>query len=349
MKVNVWNTILQLSKERGVETNVIVNAIEESLKVASTKYFTHNENINISFLPEKGELRVYTSKKISINPENLATEISLEDAKEINGSKKIGNNIEIDLPSDMLGRIAAQAAKKVIFQKVRDAEQEKIYGIFAPQLGQIVTGVLRRFEPNENMILEVNKTEVLLPIREKLMDEEFKRGDRVKAVIIQVLKENKGPQVIVSRADARFLAKLLELEIPEIANGNIEIIDIVRQPGERAKVAVLTKEKDVDPIGACIGVKGNRIMAISQELQGEKIDIIEWLEDPIFYAKTALSPAKVGKAFILNKKDNIIQAVVSNDQLSLAIGKKGINVRLASRLIGWKIEIKEEQSQKHLI
>ncbi|GAI15805.1 unnamed protein product, partial [marine sediment metagenome] len=169
------------------------------------------------------------------------------------------------------------------------------------------------------------------------------------AVIIQVLKENKGPQVIVSRADVRFLAKLLELEIPEIANGNIEIIDIVREPGERAKVAVLTKEKDIDPIGACIGVRGNRIMAISQELQGEKIDIIEWLEDPIFYAKTALSPAKVGKAFILNKKYNIMQAVVSNDQLSLAIGKKGINVRLASRLIGWKIEIKEEQSQKHLI
>lgn len=349
MKVNVWNNIVQLSKERGVETNVIVNAIEESLKVASTKYFTHNEKINISFVPEKGELRVYTSKKISENPENLATEISLEDAKEINASKKIGNNIEIDLPSDMLGRIAAQAAKQVIFQKVRDAEQEKIYSIFAPQLGQIVTGVLRRFEPNENMILEVNKTEVLLPSREKLMDEEFKRGDRVKAVIIQVLKENKGPQVIVSRADVRFLAKLLELEIPEIANGNIKIIDIVRQPGERAKVAVLTKEKDIDPIGACIGVRGNRIMAISQELQGEKIDIIEWLEDPIFYAKTALSPAKVGKAFILNKKDNIMQAVVSNDQLSLAIGKKGINVRLASRLIGWKIEIKEEQRQKHLI
>ncbi len=349
MKVNVWNTIVQLSKERGVDTNVIVNAIEESLKVASTKYFTHNEKVNISFLPEKGELRVYTNKKISENPENLATEISLEDATEINGSKKIGNNIEIDLPSDMLGRIAAQAAKKVIFQKVRDAEQEKVYAIFAPQLGQIVTGVLRRFEQNENMILEVNKTEVLLPCREKLMDEQFKIGDRVKGVIIQVLKENKGPQVIVSRADARFLAKLLELEIPEIANGNIEIIDIVRQPGERAKVAVLTKEKDIDPIGACIGVRGNRIMAISQELQGEKIDIIEWLEDPIFYAKTALSPAKVEKAFILDKKYNIMQAVVSNDQLSLAIGKKGINVRLASRLIGWKIEIKEEQSQKHLI
>jgi N utilization substance protein A len=342
MKVNVWNTILQLSKERGVETNVIVNAIEESLKVASSKYFTHNEKVNIYFSPEKGELRVYAVKRISENPENLATEIAVEDAKEIDDSKEIGNDIEIDLPSDMLGRIAAQAAKQVIFQKVRDAEQEKIYDLFAPQLGKIVTGVLRRYEPNENMILEVNKTEVLLPSREMLKDEKFKRGDRVKAVIIQVLKENKGPQVIVSRADAKFLAKLLELEIPEIANGNIEIVDIVRQPGERAKVAVLTKEKDIDPIGACIGVKGNRIMAISQELQGEKIDIIEWSENPISYAKTSLSPAKVDKVFILDKKDKVMQAVVSKDQLSLAIGKKGTNVRLASRLIGWKIEIREE-------
>jgi N utilization substance protein A len=342
MKVNVWNTILQLSKERGVETDVIVNAIEESLKVASSKYFTQDEKVNISFVPEKGELRVYAIKKISKNPENLAAEIALEDAKEIDASKKIGNDIEIDLPSDMLGRIAAQAAKQVIFQKVRDAEQEKIYALFAPQLGQIVTGVLRRYERNENMILEVNKTEVLLPDRELLKDEKFKRGDRVKAVIIQVLKENKGPQVMVSRADAKFLAKLLELEIPEIANGNIEIIDIVRQPGERAKVAVLTKEKDIDPIGACIGVKGNRIMAISQELQGEKIDIIEWSENPMSYAKNALSPAKVGEVFILDQKDKIMQVVASNDQLSLAIGKKGANVRLASRLIGWKIEIKEE-------
>ncbi len=342
MKVNVWNSILQLSKERGVKTDVIVNAIEESLKVASSKYFIQNEKVDISFAPEKGELRVFAIKKISKNPENLATEIAPEDAKEIDDSKKIGNDIEIDLPSDMLGRIAAQAAKHVIFQKVRDAEQEKIYNLFAPQLGQIVTGVLRRYEPNENMILEVNKTEVLLPSREMLKDEKFNRGDRVKAVIIQVLKENKGPQVIVSRADAKFLAKLLELEIPEIANGNIEIIDIVRHPGERTKVAVLTKEKDIDPIGACIGVKGNRIMAISQELQGEKIDIIEWSENPTSYAKNALSPAKVGNVFILDKKDKIMQAIVSKDQLPLAIGKKGANVRLASRLIGWKIEIKEE-------
>lgn len=342
MKVNVWNTIVQLSKERGVDTEVIVQAIEESLKVASSKYFTHNEKINISFLPEKGELRVYTVKKVRENPQNLDTEISLKEAKKIDASAIIEKYIEIDLPSETLGRIAAQAAKQVILQKVRNAEQEKIYEQFAPRLEKIVTGVLRRFETNNNMILEVNKTDVLFPYREKLKNEEFKRGDRIRAIIIQVLKENQGPQVIVSRADSKFLAKLLELETPEIANGNIEIKDIVRQPGERAKVSVLSKEKDIDPIGACIGVKGNRILAISKELNGEKIDIIKWSDNPISYAESALSPAKIEKIFILNKKEKRMQAVVSKDQLSLAIGKKGVNVRLASRLVGWKIEIEQE-------
>lgn len=342
MKVNVWNTIRQLSKERGVEINIIVSAIEESLRVASAKYFTHKEKVNISFLPEKGELRVYTVKKVSKNPQDPAVEISLEEAKKFDPEASFGKDIEIDLPSDTLGRIAAQAAKQVIFQKVRDAEQEKIYESFAPRLGEIVTGVLRRFESNKNMILEVNKTDVLFPQREKLANEEFERGDRIKAVVIQVRKEDKGPQVIVSRADPKFLSKLLELEVPEIVNGDIKIKEVVRQPGERAKVAVYSDDKDIDPIGACIGVKGNRIMAISKELAGEKIDIIEWSDNPLIYTKTSLSPAKVEKVFILNKNEKTMQAIVSKDQLSLAIGKKGINVRLASRLVGWKIEIKEE-------
>jgi len=342
MKVNVWNTILQLSKERGLETEVIVKAIEESLKVASSKHFTHNEKINVVFKPEKGDIRVFSKKQIVKQPADLATEISLEQAKAIDPKVKIGDTIEIDLPSETLGRIAAQAAKQVIFQKVRDAEQEKVYKLYAPRLGEIVTAVLRRFEANNNMILELDKTEILFPYKEKLPDEGFRRGDRVKVVIKQVFQDTKGPQVIVSRADSRFLARLLEMEIPEISNGNIEIKHIVRQPGERAKVAVVSKEKDIDPIGACIGVKGNRILAISSELQGEKIDVIEWSENPISYAKAALSPAKADKVFILNKREQILQALVPRDQLSLAIGKKGINVRLASRLVGWKIEIKSD-------
>jgi N utilization substance protein A len=341
MKINVWNTILQLSKERGVGTDVIINAIEESLRVASSKYFIHNEKIEIVFRPEKGELRVYTKKKVVEDPKNSAEEISVEDARLVQPKASLGDVIEINLPSDTLGRIAAQAAKQVIFQKVRDAEQEKIYDQFAPRVGEIVTGVIRRFE-NKNIILEVNKIDVLFPEREKLSNEEFNRGDRVKAIITQVQKGVKGSQIIVSRANPKFLAKLLEIEIPEIADGTIEIKDIVRQPGERAKVAVLTKEKDIDAIGACIGVKGNRILAISKELQGEKIDIIEWSANSVTYAKSALSPARVDKVFILNKNEKTLQAVVPKDQLSLAIGKKGINVKLASRLVGWKINIKED-------
>ena len=342
MKVNVLNIIKQLSKERGVDTDVIFNAIKESLKVASSNYYANNEEISINFDPENGELRVFTVKKISKNPKDPASEISLSEAKKIDISAAYGNYIEIDLPSKTLGRIAAQAAKQVILKKVKNAEQEKIYVFFTSKLGEIVSGVLRRFGPNHSIIFESNQTEILLPEREILPGETFVRGDRIKASVIRVLRETYGPQVIASRTDNRFLAKLLETEVPEIANGNIAIKDMVRQPGERAKVAVLTKEKDIDPIGACIGVRGNRILAISKELSGEKIDVIEWSEDPTTYAKSALNPAKVSSVSISNKKDKILKATVSRDQFSLAIGKKGTNVILASRLTGWKIEINSE-------
>ena len=342
MKVNVWNTILQLSKERGVEPRIIIQAIEESLRVASAKFFIHGEDIQVLFRPEKGDLRVYVPKKAVLQPKNPARELSLEEARRIRPGANPGDEVEVDLPADTLGSISAQAAKQVIFQKVRDAEQEKVYGQFAPRLGEIITGVVRRFE-NTVIILEVNKTDIVFPLREKLFNEEFQRGDSVKAVIVQVLRGFQGPQIIVSRANSQFLAKLLELEIPEIANGTIEIRDIVRQPGERSKVAVESKERDIDPIGACIGVKGNRILAVSKELAGEKIDIIEWNPSPILYAKAALSPAKVENVLIQDTADKVLQASVSRDQLSLAIGKKGINVKLASRLVGWKISIQEEQ------
>jgi N utilization substance protein A len=345
MKINVWNTILQLSKERGVEPSIIINAIEESLKVAASRYFGQNEDIHVFFKPEKGDLRVYSIKHVVEHPVHPSREISLEEAQLIQASAAVGEAIEVDLPADMLGRIAAQAAKQVIFQKVRDAEQEKIYGDFAPRLGEIVTGIYRRTEGGA-IILEVNGTDVLFPLREKLFNEEFGRADKVRAVIVQVKKGQKGQkgqdaQVIVSRTSPKFLEKLLELEIPEIANRTIEIKDIVRQPGERAKVAVETKDKDVDPVGACIGVKGSRILAISKELSGEKIDIIVWSANPLIYAKTALSPARIESVAYQNQDEKTLQATVSRDQLSLAIGKKGINVKLASKIVGWKIGIKE--------
>jgi len=340
MKINVWNTILQLSKERGVEPSVIIGAIEESLRVASAKYFSHDEKITVSFRPEKGELRVYTVKRVVDSPRDASAEITLEEAKKVRPSAARGEAVEIELPADTLGRISAQAAKQVIFQKVRDAEQEKVYIEFSPRVGEIVAGTVRRFE-NGNIILEVNKTEALFMAREMLPNEEFSRGDTVRALITQVQKATKGPQIFVSRTHPRFLAKLLELEIPEIANGNIEIKDLVRQPGERAKVAVLSRERDIDPVGACIGVKGNRILNVSKELQGEKIDVIAWSPHPPVYAKAALSPARIEKVLLLDKTEKALQAMVPKDQLSLAIGKKGINVKLASRLVGWKIEIKQ--------
>jgi N utilization substance protein A len=341
MKINVWNTILQLSKERGVAPSIIISAIEESLRVASSKHFHSNEKINILFRPEKGELRVYAVKRVAEKPLDPSAEISLEEARKIKSAARPGENVEIDLPAETLGRISAQAAKQVIFQKVRDAEQEKVYVQFAPRVGEIVTGTVRRVEDG-NIILEVNKTEAFFPAREKIPNEDFIRGATVKALITQVQKTTKGAQVYVSRTHPRFLAKLLELEIPEIANGNIEIKDLVRQPGERAKVAVLSREKDIDAVGACIGVKGNRILSISKELQGEKIDIIAWSPHPLTYAKAALSPARIDRVLLASNQEKVMQAIVPRDQLSLAIGKKGINVKLASRLVGWKIEIKQE-------
>ncbi len=344
MKVNVWNTILQLSKERSVEPRIIIQAIEESLKVASAKFFSQRESVQVLFKPEKGELRVFAVKKALAAPKNPGEEISLTEARAIRPDVKEGESVEVDLPSDTLGRIAAQAAKQVIFQKVRDAEQEKIINEFAPRIGEIVTGVVRRIEDGV-VVLEVNRTEVFLPLREKLPGDEIRRGDLIKAVIAQVLKGGyQGPQILVSRSSSRFLARLLENEIPEIANGTIEIKDIVRQPGERAKVAVASRERDIDPVGACIGVRGNRILAISKELQGEKVDVIEWSADLVTYAKSALSPAKVERLQIASKAEKAMLAIVPQDQLSLAIGKKGINVKLASRLIGWKISIKQEDA-----
>jgi N utilization substance protein A len=341
MKVNVWNTILQLSKERDVEPRVIVQAIEESLRVAALKFFANGENIQTLFRPEKGDLRVFALKRVADPVKDPAREISLENALRLNPKAAAAGVVEVDLPADTLGRIAAQAAKQVIFQKVRDAEQEKIYEEFAPRIGELLTGVVRRVE-NEAMVLEVTRTEVFFPLREAIPNEEFRRGDNVKAVIVQVQRGAKGSQVIVSRASPRFLARLLENEIPEIANGQIEIKDIVRQPGERSKVAVLSRERDIDAVGACIGVKGNRILAVSKELGGEKIDIIPWASNPAAYAKAALSPARVDRVTVLDRDAKVMEAGVGPDQFSLAIGKKGLNVKLASRLTGWKISIRQE-------
>ncbi|MFQ6083281.1 MAG: transcription termination factor NusA [Candidatus Aminicenantia bacterium] len=341
MPRKLLSTIEQLSRERGVEPVVIIKAIEEALVIASSKYFGKDEKINAVFNPEKDELKVFVIKKVVEKPKDLSSEISLDKAKKIDPKAKIGMYVEIKLSSETLGRIAAQAAKQVLFQKVRDAEQEIIFSEFSSRAGEIINGIVRRFE-NGNVILDINKAEAILPSREQPQNEVYQRGDRVKAIIVRVLREAKGPQIVVSRTDPSFLVKLLELEVPEVSDGIVEIKGVARQPGERAKVAVYTKEKDVDPIGACIGMKGNRILSITKELKGERIDVIEWVDNPLTFVKSALSPAKITKVSILDEREKILEVIVPQDQLSLAIGKKGYNVRLASKLIGWKLEIKTD-------
>ena len=343
MKINVWNTILQLSKERGVEPKVIVSAIEESLHVAAARIYTRNEDVRVTFKPEKGDLRVFVVKNVVESPLDPAREVGPAEAQRIMADAAVGDTVEIDLPSDTLGRIAAQAAKQVLVQKVREAESDKIYSAFTARIGEIVTGTYRRLEGGA-LILDVNDLDVVLPPSEMIPGETYDRGAQVRAVIVQVRRGLKGQetQIIVSRTSSAFLERLLQTEIPEIASGVIEIKALVRQPGERAKVAVSSKERDVDPIGACIGVKGSRILAISKELGGEKIDIVSWAANPGFYAKAALSPARVERVIPINIADQSLEAVVARDQLSLAIGKKGINVKLASKLTGWKIAIREQ-------
>jgi N utilization substance protein A len=342
LKINVWNTILQLSKERGVSPKAIVAAIEESLRVAARRFYVNNEDVNISFKPEKGDLRVYCVKTVAEAPADSSREISPAEAQRLKADAAVGDKIEIDLPSDTLGRIAAQAAKHVLVQKVRDAESEKIYDAFAARVGEIISGTFRRME-NDAIVLDVNNLDVILPAWEMIPGETYDRGAQVRAVITQVRRGQKGQetQILVSRANPEFLGRLLQTEIPEIASGIIEIKDIVRQPGERAKVAVFSRERDVDPIGACIGPKGSRILAISKELGGEKIDVILWSPNPGSYARAALSPARVERVVPVNTDDKSLEAIVPRDQLSLAIGKKGINVKLASKLTGWKIAIRE--------
>jgi N utilization substance protein A len=343
LKINVWNTILQLSKERGVEPKVIVSAIEESLHVAASRIYTRNEDVRVAFKPEKGDLRVYVVKNVVESPLDPAREIGPAEAQRIMADAAVGDTVEIDLPSDTLGRIAAQAAKQVLVQKVREAESEKIFGSFSVRIGEIVTGTYRRLESGA-LILDVNDLDVVLPPSEMIPGETYDRGAQIRAVIVQVRRGLKGQetQIIVSRTSPAFLERLLLTEIPEIASGVIEIKAIVRQPGERSKVAVSSRERDVDPIGACIGVKGSRILAISKELGGEKIDIVVWAANPGLYAKSALSPARVERVVPINIADQSLEAVVARDQLSLAIGKKGINVKLASKLTGWKIAIREQ-------
>src|SRR4030095_6413596 len=337
----------QLGREKGIDKEVLFEALESALLSASRKSLGPGDNIRIHIDRKTGEFRVYHRKKVVeavIDPE---LEISLADAKALTPEAELDVELELlqDRPLQDLGRIAAQTAKQVILQKVRDAEREGIYSEFAGKEGQILRGVVHRIE-KRNVILEIGKAEAILPDREQIPGERYNPGDRIRAFVLEVRRSTKGPQITLSRTHPGYLARLFETEIPEIQEGIVVVKATAREPGERAKVAVASTKRDVDPIGACVGLRGTRIQVISRELRGEKIDIIEWSHDPATFVARALSPAKVSSVTINESAEAEMQpsavVIVPDNQLSLAIGKKGQNARLAAKLTSMRIDIKSE-------
>jgi N utilization substance protein A len=340
-----------LAKEKGIEPDVIIAAMEDAVLTASRKYYKSNETnevLRTKFNPETGQVELFAVRTIVDEVVNPAAEISLAEAQAIYGEDagvEVGDEIEFSKPTDVLGRIAAQTAKQVIFQKVREAERENVYAEYSQRIGEVVTGAVKRFE-NGDLIMELGRIEAQLPRKEQSRAENYNPGDRVRAVIKGVNRSAKGPQIVLSRTDPALLIKLFEQEVPEIYDGTVIIRGAVREAGDRAKVAVYSRERDVDPVGACVGMKGTRVQSIIRELRGEKIDIVEWSEDPVLFVTNAISPAKVQRVSIVDDAARVMEVIVEDKQLSLAIGKKGQNVRLAAKLTGWKIDIKSEEEKR---
>jgi N utilization substance protein A len=343
-----------VAKEKGLDPTIVVSAIEEAVAAASRKYYKGDERLKTRFNTETGQVELYAIKQVVETVANPAAEMSLDEARglyresygeEVASSIEVGDEMELPRSTEVLGRIAAQLAKQVIFQKVREAERENVYGEYSQRIGEVVNGTVKRFESGD-IILELGRVEAILPRKEQSRAENYVTGDRVRSVIKGVNKNAKGPQIVLSRTDPALLIKLFEQEVPEIYDGTVMIRGAVREAGDRAKVAVYSRERDVDPVGACVGMKGTRVQAIIRELRGEKIDIVEWSEDPVQFVTNAISPAKVQRVSIVDDAERVMEVIVEDRQLSLAIGKKGQNVRLAAKLTGWKIDIKSEEEKR---
>jgi N utilization substance protein A len=332
--------IEQVGKEKGISKETLIEALEEAILLASKKKFGNHLDLEARYNEELGEIEVFQFKTVVEEAAEGDMEISITDAKIHDPECLPGDSIGIKMDTSSLGRIAAQTAKQVIVQKVRNAESDVIYNEYKNKKGEISTGVVQRIEKN-HYVINLGKTEAILPVKEAIPGEVFRQRDRVKALILDVEKTQKGCTILLSRTHPNFLAKLFEQEVPEIQEGIIKVIGAAREPGERAKISVSSEDTDVDPIGACVGVKGSRVQTVVQELRGEKIDIIPFSKDPARFVCNTLAPAKVSKVY-LNEEEHAMEVIVNDDQLSLAIGKKGQNVRLASRLTGWKIDINSE-------
>ena len=345
MSASIGQSIDAVCKEKGIDREVVIEAVKEAVRAAARKQFKSGEEIQVEWAPESG-LEIFASKVVVETVENPGRELSLDEAKELAGEEvEIGDELQLPLPVEDMGRIAAQTAKQILFQKVRDAERQNIYEQYIDKVGDLVNGYVKRFERGD-IIVDLGTVESVLPRNQQSRGEQWNQGERIRVVIDDVSKESKGPQVVTSRTSPELLKRLFEMEVPEIYDSTVVIKSAVREPGERAKIAVASTERDVDPVGACVGMKGSRVQAIIRELRGEKIDIIEWSDEPSVFAANALSPAKVNQVRITDIEHRQMEVIVNEDQLSLAIGKRGQNVRLATKLVGWNIDIRSEEELK---
>src|SRR5215831_762594 len=345
MSTSIAQNIEALCQEQGIDRDLVIEAIKEAVRAAAKKQFKGGEDIQVDWTPEAG-LELSASKVVVEQVADPSTELSIDEARELGGDEvEVGDALLLPMPMEELGRIAAQTAKQILFQKVRDAVRSNVYEQYIDRVGELVNGFVKRFERG-NMIVDLGNLEAILPRSQQSRGEQWNQGERIRVVITNVSKESKGPQIEVSRTSPELLERLFEMEVPEIYDGTVVIKSCVREPGERAKIAVVSNERDVDPVGACVGMKGSRVQAIIRELRGEKIDIIEWSEEPSVFAANSLSPAKVNQVRITDIENRQMEVIVNEDQLSLAIGKRGQNVRLATKLVGWNIDIRSEEELK---
>ncbi|OGQ74316.1 MAG: transcription termination/antitermination protein NusA [Deltaproteobacteria bacterium RIFCSPLOWO2_12_FULL_60_16] len=341
MQQDLNRVIEQVSKEKGIDKTILISALENAMVSAAKKMFGHQRKIEAQYNPELGEVELFEAKLVVEEIQDAAVEITLQEAREnLDPDAQVGDELLSKLDTSSFGRIAAQAAKQNIVQRVRDAEREIIYNEFKGREGQLVNGIVQRFE-KKNIIVNLGRTDAILPEKEQVPRERYRQGDRIRAYIVSVEMTSRGPQIVLSRTHPGMLAKLFEQEVPEIYEGIVEVKCAAREPGGRAKIAVTSSDPDVDPVGACVGMKGTRVQAVVQELRGEKIDIVNWTANQDDFVCRALAPAKVSK-IIIDDEAHSMEVIVPDDQLSLAIGKKGQNVRLASRLSGWRIDVRSE-------
>jgi transcription termination/antitermination protein NusA len=333
--------IEQVSKEKGIDRHIIVSALEEAMLSAAKKTFGHQKNIEVKFNPDLGEVELFEIKTVVEHVEDPENQVTLEVARsKMDPEAETGDELLAKLPSEKFGRVAAQAAKQNIIQRVRGAERDIIYNEFKDRKGALFSGIVQRFE-RKNIIVNLGRTDAILPEKEQIPRERYRRGDRIRAYILDVAPSNHGAQIVLSRTHPGLLIKLFEQEVPEIYEGIVEVKGAAREPGVRAKIAVISHDRDVDPVGACVGMRGTRVQAVTQELRGERVDIVLWRSDPAEYVCRALAPAEVSR-IIMDEDGRAMEVIVPDDQLSLAIGKKGQNVRLASQLTGWKLDLRSD-------